>query len=102
MDHKLTYGEYIQKVINKCKKAINVMRYLTGSRWGASMRSLRHINTAVIRPTLDYACIAYRSADVIQAQALHLCCGAFKSSAVHVLQVEAGEMPLSLCYDASS
>lgn len=34
--------------------------------------------------------------DVIQAQALRLCCGAFKTSPVNALQVEMGEMPLEL------
>ncbi|KAI2667110.1 hypothetical protein H4Q32_003505 [Labeo rohita] len=80
------------------------MRCLIGNSWGASMKSLRHIYTALIRSTLDYACITYGSAakshlqklDVIQAQALRLCCGAFKTSPVPALQVEAGEMPLSL------
>lgn len=104
MDHKLTYGEHIQKVITKCKKAVNIMRCLIGSNWGASMRSLKHIYTALIRSASDYACITYGSAakshlqklDVIQAQALRLCCGAFKTSPVPALQVEVGEMPLSL------
>lgn len=62
MDHKLTYGEHIQRVTTKCKKAINVMRCLVGSSWGASMGALRHIYTALIRSALDYACIVYGSA----------------------------------------
>lgn len=32
----------------------------------------------------------------IQAQALKICCGAIRSSTVSALQVEVGEMPLSL------
>lgn len=68
------------------------------------MGALRHIYTALIRSALDYACIAYGSAakshlqklNVVQAQALRLCCGAFKTSSVPALQVEVGEMPLPL------
>ncbi len=33
---------------------------------------------------------------MIQAQALRLCCGAFKTTPVSVLQVEEGEMPLQI------
>lgn len=49
MDHKLTFGEHIQKNFIKCKKAVNLMRCLAGSGWGASMNSLRHIHSSLIR-----------------------------------------------------
>ena len=53
---------------------------------------------------LDYGCIAYGSAaktsykklEVVQAQALRLCCGAFKTTPASALQVEMGEMPLRI------
>ncbi len=53
---------------------------------------------------LDYGIIVYDSSaktllkklDVIQAQALRLCCGAFKMTPVSVLQIEEGEMPLQI------
>ncbi len=55
---------------------------------------------AQIRSVLDYGRIVYDSAaktfDVIQAQALRLCCGAFKATPVSALQVEVGEMPLQI------
>ena len=59
---------------------------------------------ALIRSVLDYGSIVYGSAamsllsklDVIQAQALRVYSGAFKSSPVPALQVEMEEMPLSL------
>lgn len=34
--------------------------------------------------------------DVLQAHALRICCGAFKSSPVSSMQVEMGEMPLRI------
>ena len=96
MDSKMTFGEHIQRGVMRCKKAINVMRCLAGSSWGSSMNSLKQIYTAIIRSSLDYACFAYSSAaksqlikcDVIQAQAIQLCCGAFKTLSVQDLQVE--------------
>lgn len=57
-----------------------------------------------MRSIFDYDCIAYMSAaetnlkqlDVLQAQALRICSGSFKSSPVSSLQVEMGEMPLDI------
>jgi len=102
MDSKLNFGVHIQKVIEKCKKGINVLRCLSGVDWGASCQSLKRIYYAVIRSNMDYGSVVYSSANktllkkiqVIQNQALRICCGAFKSSPVVSLQVELGELPL--------
>lgn len=59
---------------------------------------------AMIRSVLDYGCFVYGSAsksvldrlDVLQARALRLCCGAFRTSPVPALLIEMGEMPLWL------
>lgn len=53
---------------------------------------------------MDYGSIVYASLarshlkklEVIQAQALRVCCGAFKTSPVSAIQVEVGEMPLEI------
>ena len=103
-EEKLTWHAHIEKVKGKCKKVINVLRCLTGQEWGASRVTLRGIYWALMRAVLDYGCIAFMAAaesnlkmlDVMQAQALRICCGAFKTSPVAAIQVEMGEMPLRL------
>lgn len=58
----------------------------------------------MIRSVLAYGCVVYCSTaksllgklDVLQAKALRLYCGAFKTSPVSALLVEMGEMPLCL------
>ncbi len=79
------------------------MRCLRGSEGGASRVAMKSIYIAQIRSVLDYGRIVYDSAaktlnklDVIQAQALRLCCSAFKATPVSALQVEVGEMPLQI------
>lgn len=102
MDYKLNFGVHIQKLIEKCKKGINVLRCLSGADWGASCQSLKRIYYAVIRSNIDYGSMVYSSANktllkkiqVIQNQALRICCGAFRSSPVVSLQVELGELSL--------
>lgn len=102
MDSKLNFRIHIQKLIEKCKKGINVLRCLSGAEWGARCQSLKRIYCAVIRSNNDYGSVVYSSAnktlikkiEVIQNQALWICCGAFRSSPVASLQVEMGELPL--------
>uniref|UniRef100_A0A8C1XU29 Uncharacterized protein n=1 Tax=Cyprinus carpio TaxID=7962 RepID=A0A8C1XU29_CYPCA len=104
MDSKLNFRFHIQKLIEKCKKGINVLRCLSGAEWGASCHALKRIYCAVIRSNIDYGCIVHSSAnktllnkiEVIQNQALRICCGAFRSSPVASLQVEMRELPLQL------
>ncbi len=104
LDARLTFAEHIKKIEDKCKKVIHVMRCLTGREWGASCSSLKSIYVALIRSVLDYGSIVVGSAvesllmrlDVIQNQALRICCGAFKTSSVPTIQVEMGELPLEL------
>ncbi len=89
-------------MIDKCKKALNVMRCLVGSECGASCSSLRNIYLAVIKSAIDYGLTAYGSAsqhvlgeiDKVQKQALRICCGVIRTSPKAALQVEMGEIPL--------
>lgn len=100
----LTWGEHVKRIEGKSKKVINVMRCIAGQAWGASCLSLKRVYTALIRSALDYGSVAYGSAarnhlkklDVLQAQSLRVCCGAFKSTPVSALQVQTEEMPLEL------
>ncbi len=83
---------------------LNIMRCLTGSECGASKRALRDVYVALMRPVIEYGSIMYRSAsktslkklEVIQNQALRICCGAIRTSPACAVQVEMGELPLNL------
>ncbi len=103
LDEKLTWKQQIDKIKLKCKTINNVLRCLSGLDWGATRSSLRRIYWALMRSTFDYGCSLYvsirnklKKLDIEQAQALRICIGAFKSSPVAALQVEIGEMPLSI------
>uniref|UniRef100_A0A3B5QAR3 Reverse transcriptase domain-containing protein n=1 Tax=Xiphophorus maculatus TaxID=8083 RepID=A0A3B5QAR3_XIPMA len=103
-DEKLKWNIHIQKVVDKCKKILNILRCLAGSDWGADRKSLKQIYIGVIRSNIDFGCIVYGSAakthlvklDIIQHQALRLCTGAFKTTPTAAIEVEMGEMPLDL------
>ena len=101
-DSRLTWKTCIEKIISKCKKVLNVMRCVAGNDWGADISALKAMYTSLIRSVFDFGCIVYSSAsktllgkfDVIQAQALRICCGAFRTTSIPSLQVEMGEMPV--------
>lgn len=103
-DERITWAIHIQKVVDKCKKVLNVMRCLAGSEWGADRTALKAIYCGSIRSILDYGCVVYGSAastslkklDNIQYQAMRLCTGALKTTPTAALQVEMGEMPLDM------
>lgn len=103
-DTKITWNVHINKMEDKCKKILNVMRCISGREWGADRVALKTIYSTMIRAVLDYGCIAYGTAtksqlgklERIQSRALRICCGAYPSSPVSALQVEMGEMPIHL------
>ena len=78
------------------------MKVVAHYDWGADERTLLHLYRTLVRSKLDFGCMVYGSAcktyikqlDVVQNQALRLCLGAFKSSPVSSLYVEANEPPL--------
>ncbi|XP_037531828.1 uncharacterized protein LOC119409038 [Nematolebias whitei] len=103
-DEKLKWNIHIQKIVDKCKRKLNILRCLVGNDWGAERQSLQQIYMGIIRSDIDYGCLVYSSAakthldklDSIQHQALRLCTGAFKTTPTAALEVETGEMPLDL------
>ena len=67
---RLTTSEQIDNVTSKCRKRLNLMRAISGTRWGATTKSLITIYRAVIRSVLDYGATAYDSASSSQLQKL--------------------------------
>jgi len=103
-DQHLTWSEHIDYVTSKCSKWLNLMRTISGTRWGATTKSLITIYRTLIRSVLDYGATAFDSAstsqlqklDRIQCSALKLCCGAMTTTFAPALQVECVEAPLGL------
>jgi ribonuclease HI len=103
-DSKLTFYPHIKYLKQKGIQALNLLRVVAHTDWGADRTVLIQLYKAVIRAKLDYGAIIYGSArpsylkilDPIQNQALRLCLGAFRTSPVASLEVEANIPSLSL------
>ena len=100
-DPKLNFKEHIKYLKKKCQSSLNIIKVLAHTDWGASTKTLLKLYRSLVRSKLDYGCVVYRNAcdtdlktlDVIHNQGLRLCLGAFKSSPVESLYVEAHELP---------
>ena len=86
------------------KKALNLLKVLSHTSWGADRTTLLHLYRSLIRSKLDYGSIVYGSArksylqmlDTVHNQGLRLALGAFRTSPVSSLNVEADEPSLWL------
>ena len=102
-DQKLSFLSHIKQLKASCQKALNILRVVAHTDWGADKKTLLTLYRALIRSKLDYGCAVYGSArqsylkmlDPIHHQGLRLCLGAFRTTPVYSLYAEAGEPALS-------
>jgi len=88
-DRKLSFLPHLRYLKDKCRKALNLLRVVAHTSWGADQQTLLHLYRSLIRSKLpvDYGCIVYGSArgsylqmlDPIQNYALRLCLGAYQT-----------------------
>ena len=103
-DNKNTWNSHIDKIVDKCKSRINLLRSVSGHQWGANKKTLLMMYRALIRSRLDYgsqlfhtaSATALKKLDTIQSTCLRLICGAMRGTATSSLQQDTGEMPLGL------
>jgi hypothetical protein len=87
---------------NKSLKALNILKFVSITDWGADSTVLLNLYRSLIRSKFDYGCIVYGSAcpsyikllDTVHHQGLRLSLGAFRTSPVESLYVEANEPSL--------
>ena len=103
-DSKLSFIPHIKSLKAKCSKALDILKVISSTDWGGDQETLLYLYRSLIRSKLDYGSIIYGSAresylkdlDQIHHQGLRLCLGAFRTSPVESLYVEANEPPLSI------
>ena len=102
-DTKLTFKNHIQYLKTSCQKALDILRVVGHTDWGADHIVLLRLYCLLVHSKLDYGCIVYGSAlrsilkqlDPIHHQGLQIALGAFCSSPTQSLYVEAHELSLT-------
>ena len=87
-----------------CQKSLNILKILSHTEWGADQTTLLKLYRSLVRSKLYYGCLVYGSAsktalaklDPVHNQGPRLSLGAFRSSPVESLYVEAHEPPLEI------
>ncbi|GFR01582.1 RNase H domain-containing protein [Trichonephila clavata] len=103
-DQSLRFHRHLKDLKIRSTKALNILKVLANTRWGADRTSLLRLYRALIRSKLDYGSVVYSSAcksllkilNPVHHQGLRLCLGAFRTSPVESLYAEAYEPPLDL------
>ena len=103
-DRKLSFIPYMNYLKAKCQKALQLLRFVAHTDWGADKSTLLKLYRSLVRSKLDYGCFIYGSArtsylrclDSIHHLGLRLALGSLRTSPVESLYVEANEAPLSL------
>ena len=58
-DSKLDWKAHIQQLKSKCNKALNLMRSVSSTEWGADHKTLIMICRSLMKSKIDYGCIVY-------------------------------------------
>ena len=103
-DRKLSFIPHIKQLKAKCQKALNLLRVVAHTDWGADRKVLLKLNLyrTIIRSKLDYGSIIYGSArksylemlDPIHHQGLRLALGSFRTSPSESLLAKANKPSL--------
>ena len=102
-DNHLYWKAHIRHIKAKALKALNLVKILAHTSWGADRNTLLKLYKTTVLPILEYGSPIFSSAsestlrmlDPVHNLGIRLASGAFRSSPVQSLIVEAGELPLS-------
>ena len=103
-DKGLTWGPHIKMLKENVKKSLNILKVVSSFDWGADRKSLLRLYNSLCKSKIDYACQIYSSAsksnlkelDVVHNLGLRICTGAFRTSPVESIYIDANDVPLEL------
>ena len=96
-DRKLSFIPHLKYVKKKALKALNILKGIGNTEWGADRKVMLRLYRSLIRSKLDYGSARksyLQMLDHIHNQGLGLCLAAFRISPVESLYVDAHEPSL--------
>lgn len=102
LDTKLLWSQHIAYIKQRCEKGINMLKFVSRRKFGATPMISLMFYRAYIRSILDYGCTLYGSAansnllilDRLQYKSIRISIGCMKSSPINAILSEAQESPL--------
>lgn len=103
LDYKLKWIPHITNLRIKCTRSNNLIKVIVKNNRMTDCKKLMNVYRTMTRSKLDYGCQVYGSAsktvlktlNTVHHQALRLCTGAFRTSPIDSIYVEAEEPSLS-------
>lgn len=103
-DQHLNWKIHIKQVKAKALKALNILKKLSHTTWGADRETMLKLYKTTVLPILEYGSQIYSSAsqsvlkslDPVHHLGLRLATGAFRSSPTISIIVDSGDIPLPI------
>jgi ribonuclease HI len=113
LDSELSGRAHLDKAVARATKSIEALSAITGSTWGATRDQILKLYKAVVIPGMLYACSTWytpseergfktqkkrieEALSRLQKKALCIATGAFRTTALSVLEVETYTLPIPL------
>ena len=101
-DRTLSYSSHANYLKTNCLKALDILKVVGHTDWGADQKTLLCLYRALVKSKLDYGCTVYGAAsnsilkklDPIHHQGLRIALGGFLTSPVTSLHAKAQAMSL--------
>ncbi|XP_021002430.2 uncharacterized protein [Parasteatoda tepidariorum] len=101
-DPEWTSNKHIEHIVSKCRKRLNLLKYIAGKDWGADAVTLRDTYLSLIRPILEYGFPVYSCASAtnldklerVQLSAARIITGLKRSCPKEIVLFEADLQPL--------
>ena len=61
-DRTLSYSSHVNYLKTNCLKALDILKVVGHTNWGADKKTLLYLYRALVRSKLDYGCIVYGAA----------------------------------------
>ena len=102
LDPRLTWKPHLEEIEARGIRQLEVMRKLSGTKWGANSRILKTVYTGAVRPVLEYSSSSWISAakstksrlDRVQNRGLRTILGAMTTTPVSGMEKTANIQPL--------
>ena len=103
MDSRLTYKSHLKLLRDRCFKALNILKCVARTYYGADRSTLLLLYRSLVRSRIDYGCFIYdnasdsakRTLDTVHHTALRIATGSFRTTPVVSLLAEAHEPSLA-------
>ncbi|GFY41274.1 uncharacterized protein TNIN_333561 [Trichonephila inaurata madagascariensis] len=70
LDSEVNCGKHIEKIADKARKRLKILKYLSGRDWGSDASTLRITYTTLVRPILEYGYQIFEVASPINLKKL--------------------------------